>query len=107
VLTRSSLCLSASDDRERVYGEHMYVRRLLPRWDELTRALGNEPNVLERFNISAERTLPVVHAGIPDANRLFALLMDQVPHARHLHCMSSEHFGPWCGNLREYLTHLV
>jgi hypothetical protein len=23
------------------------------------------------------------------------------------HCMSSEHFGPWFGNLREYLAHLV
>ena len=23
------------------------------------------------------------------------------------YCMSSEHFGPWFGNLREYLAHLV
>ena len=63
----------------------MYLRRLLPRWDELTRALGNEPSVLERFDISPERTLSVVHAGIPGADRLFALLMEQVPSAQHVH----------------------
>ena len=41
--------------------------------------------MLERFDISPERTLSVVHAGIPGADRLFALLMEQVPSAQHVH----------------------
>lgn len=76
------LGVDASPDLTR---DDMYLRRLLPRWDELTRALGNEPSVLERFDISPERTLSVVHAGIPGADRLFALLMEQVPSAQHVH----------------------
>jgi hypothetical protein len=65
--------------------DEMYLRRLLPRWDELNRALGSEEDVLARFEISPERTLRVVHAGIPGADRLFALLMARVPGARHVH----------------------
>jgi hypothetical protein len=65
--------------------DDMYLRRLLPRWDELNRALGSEENVLARFEISPERTLRVVHAGIPGADRLFALLMARVPGAQHVH----------------------
>jgi hypothetical protein len=65
--------------------DDMYLRRLLPRWDELNRTLGSEENVLERFEISPERTLRGIHAGIPGADRLFALLMARVPGAQHVH----------------------
>jgi hypothetical protein len=65
--------------------DDMYLRRLLPRWDELSRSLGSEENVLERFNISPERTLRVIHVGIPGAERLFGLLMAKVPDAQHVH----------------------
>jgi hypothetical protein len=65
--------------------DDMYLRRLLPRWDELNRALGSEENVLERFEISPERNLRGIHAGIPGADRLFALLMARVPGAQHVH----------------------
>ena len=65
--------------------DDMYLRRLLPRWDELKRALGGEESVLERLEIDPERTLRVLHAGIPGAERLFALLMAKVPSARHVH----------------------
>ena len=41
--------------------------------------------MLERFDINPERTLRVMHAGIPGADRLFALLMEQVPSAQHVH----------------------
>jgi hypothetical protein len=62
-----------------------YLRRLLPRWEELTHALGNEQEVLDRFNINPERTLRAIHTGIAGADRLFALLMDRVPGAQHVH----------------------
>ncbi len=65
--------------------DDLYLRRLLPRWSELTQALGGEKGVLERFDITPERTLQSVHAGIPNVDRLFELLMEQVPQARHVH----------------------
>jgi hypothetical protein len=34
-------------------------------------------------------------------------LCEEYNDAENVDCMSSEHFGPWCGNLREYLAHLV
>jgi hypothetical protein len=76
------LDVEASPDLTR---DDIYLRRLLPRWAELTRAFGNEQDVLDRFEISPERTLRVMHAGIPGADRLFVLLMDKVPDARHVH----------------------
>jgi hypothetical protein len=76
------LDVEASPDLTR---DDIYLRRLLPRWAELTRAFGNEQDVLDRFDISPERTLRVMHAGIPGADRLFVLLMDKVPDARHVH----------------------
>jgi NACHT domain-containing protein len=65
--------------------DDMYLRRLLPRWDELSRALGGEESVFERLEITPERTLRAIHGGIPGAERLFTLLMAQVPNARHVH----------------------
>ena len=65
--------------------DDIYLRRLLPRWAELTGAFGSEQDVLDRFDINPERTLRVMHAGIPSADRLFAVLMDKVPGARHVH----------------------
>jgi hypothetical protein len=76
------LDVEASPDLTR---DDMYLRRLLPRWDELSRALGGEESVFERFEISSERTLRAIHAGIPGAVRLFALLMAKVPGAQHVH----------------------
>jgi hypothetical protein len=76
------LDVDASPDLTR---DDMYLRRLLPRWDELIRALGSEENVLERFDITPERTLRAIHAGIPGAERLFGLLMAKVPTAQHVH----------------------
>jgi hypothetical protein len=64
--------------------DDMYLRRLLPRWDELKQALGSEATVCERLSISPERTLRVIRAGIPGGDHVFDLLMAQVPHARHL-----------------------
>ena len=58
--------VAASPDLTR---EDMYMRRLLPRWEELTRALGNETSVFERFEIDPERSLRVIHAGISGADR--------------------------------------
>jgi hypothetical protein len=65
--------------------EDLYLRRVLPRWPELSQALGGDAAVLDRFEITPERTLKSLHAGIPHANRLFDLLMDKVPTARHVH----------------------
>jgi hypothetical protein len=76
------LGVEASPDLTR---DAMYLRRLLPRWDELIRALGSEENVLERFDITPERTLRAIRAGTPGADHLFALLMAKVPGARHVH----------------------
>ena len=65
--------------------DDMYLRRLLPHWGELTRSLGGEGEVLDRFGIDAERTLTLMRADIPNAGRLFDLLMEQVPAARHVY----------------------
>ena len=65
--------------------DDLYVRRLLPRWPDLVRTLGGEKEIFERFGIDPERSLQSVHAGVPNADRLFALLMEQVPTARHVH----------------------
>jgi hypothetical protein len=65
--------------------EDIYLRRLLPRWTELSKALGGEEEVLQRLEITPERTLRSLHAGIPHVNRLFDLLMDKAPSAPHVH----------------------
>lgn len=77
-----ALDVEASPDLTR---DDMYLRRLLPRWDELCRAMGSEEQVMERFEINPERTLRAIHAGIPGADRLFALLIAKVPGAQHVH----------------------
>jgi len=65
--------------------DDLYLRRLLPRWPELMQALGGEKEILERFEMTPERTLKSMHAGVPNADRLFALLMEQMPQAQHVH----------------------
>lgn len=64
--------------------EDIYLRRLMPLWAEMSQALGGEAAVLERLGITPERSLSSVHAGIPNARRLFDLLIAQAPSARHL-----------------------
>ncbi len=44
--------------------DDLYLRRLLPRWTELTQALGGETEVLERFDITPERTLGSVMSAL-------------------------------------------
>ena len=46
--------------------------------------------LVEQSSLSIRRTLTSI--GIPRST---------------FYCMSSEHFGLWFGNLREYLAHLV
>jgi hypothetical protein len=65
--------------------EDIYLRRLMPRWAEMSQALGGEAAVLERLEITPERSLSSMHAGIPNARRLFDLLMTRAPSAQHLH----------------------
>ncbi len=65
--------------------EDIYLRRLMPRWAEMSHALGGEAAILERLEITPERSLSSVHAGIPNARRLFDLLITQAPSAQHLH----------------------
>jgi len=65
--------------------EDIYLRRLMPRWAEMSQALGGEAAVLERLEITPERSLSSIHAGIPNGRRLFDLLLAQAPSAQHLH----------------------
>jgi hypothetical protein len=65
--------------------EDIYLRRLMPRWAEMSQALGGEVAVLERLEITPERSLSSMHAGIPNARRLFDLLMARSASAQHLH----------------------
>lgn len=65
--------------------DDLYLRRLLSRWGELKDALGGEEKILERFEITPERTLRSLHAGMPNVDRLFALLMEKVPTAQHVY----------------------
>jgi hypothetical protein len=89
----------------------MYLRRLLPKWDELVRALGSEEIVLERLDITPERTLRTIHAGIPGADRLFALLMAKVPTARHVHnsdlVAAVAEMEPRSNHMRELISTLL
>jgi hypothetical protein len=64
--------------------DDLYLRRLLSRWGELKDALGGEEEILKRFDITPERTLGTLHAGMPNVDRLFALLMEKVPTAQHV-----------------------
>ena len=65
--------------------DDLYLRRLLPRWAELTRALGGEQEILDRFDITPERTLQSMHAGIPERRPFVHPSMDRVPTAQHVH----------------------
>jgi hypothetical protein len=91
--------------------DDMYLRRLLPRWDELSRSLGSEEKVFERLQISPERTLPVIHAGIPGADHLFALLMTRVPGAQHVHksdlIAAVTEMAPRSNHMRELIASLL
>jgi hypothetical protein len=91
--------------------DDLYLRRLLPRWAELTQALGSEKEILDRFDITPERSLQSVHAGTPNADRLFALLMDQVPAARHVHKIdliaALAEFAPRGKAMRDLLTSML
>lgn len=64
--------------------EDIYLRRLLPRWAEVCETLGGEVAAMERLDITPERTLGSLHAGIPDAKHLFDLLIARVPTAQHV-----------------------
>jgi hypothetical protein len=91
--------------------DDIFMRRLLPRWEELTQALGNERSAFERFEIDPERSLRVIHAGIPGADRLFAHLMTQVPRAQHVHKIdlisAVAEMAPRSDYLRELITSLL
>lgn len=91
--------------------EDLYLRRLLPRWPELSQAIGSDAEILGRFEITPERTLKSLHAGIPHANRLFGLLMDKVPSAKHLHkndlIAALAEFAPLGQNMRELLEAML
>lgn len=91
--------------------DDLYLRRLLARWPELTQAMGSESEILERFNITPERTLQAIHSGVPNADRLFALLMKKVPDDRHLDNIAlivalAEH-APRGNAMRDLLTSLL
>jgi hypothetical protein len=91
--------------------EDLYLRRLLPRWTELSQALGGDPEILSRFEITPERTLRSLHAGIPHVHRLFGLLMDKVPSAQHLHkndlIAALAEFSPNGHQMRELLDAML
>jgi hypothetical protein len=91
--------------------DDMYLRRLLPRWDELKPALGSEETICERFSINPERTLRVIHAGIPGGDHVFELLMAQVPHARHVHnsdlIAAVAEMAPRSNHMRELIASLL
>jgi len=91
--------------------EDIYLRRLLPRWTELSQALGGDAEVLDRFEITPERTLRSLHAGIPHVNRLFDLLMDKVPSAPHVHTndliAALAEFAPSGRKMRELLDSML
>jgi NACHT domain len=91
--------------------EDIYLRRLLPRWTELSKALGGEAEVMDRFEITPERTLGSLHAGIPQVNRLFDLLMDKAPSAPHLHkndlIGTLAAFAPSGAKMRELLASML
>jgi hypothetical protein len=91
--------------------EDIYLRRLLPRWTELSHALGGEEQVLERLEITPEKTLRSLHAGIPHVNRLFDLLIEKPPSAPHVHTShlieALSEFAPSGVKMRELLDSML
>jgi hypothetical protein len=91
--------------------EDIYLRRLLPRWAEISQALGGDQGVLERFEITPERSLGSLHDGISGGRHLFDLLMLAVPTAQHLHQLdlisALVEFAPRGKQMRELLEAMV
>lgn len=91
--------------------EDLYLRRLLPRWDEMSQALGGEAAMLERLQITPEITLRSLHAGIPGAKRVFDLLMAKAPSARHVQkddvIAALMEFAPRGPEMRELLESML
>jgi hypothetical protein len=91
--------------------EDIFLRRLMPRWNEMSEALGGDQAVIDRLEISPERCLPSLHAGIPNARRLFDLLMPAVPSAQHVHrfdfISALVEFAPRGQEMREMLETMI
>lgn len=68
----------------RLGNDDSMLRRLLPYWRELTKALGGEEQVWERLELSAETTLRMMQPGTPNAEHLFRLLLAKVPTTMHV-----------------------
>jgi hypothetical protein len=64
--------------------DDLFLKRILPRWDELSALFGSEAALLERFSLNAERSLGSMHAGLPNGDRLLRLLLHEAPTARHV-----------------------
>ena len=66
---------------------------------------------MERFDITPERTLGSVHVGTPNADRLFAKLMEHVATARHVHKIdlitALAEFAPSGKSMRDLLMSLL
>lgn len=77
------ISLLRNDDR--------YVRRVLPLWDRFVKALGDDAQVLDRLQFSAETSLSVLNPGIKNADHLFDLLVASIPTTRHLN--TCDHIG--------------
>ena len=97
--------LTVSMTRASLRGDDRYLRRLLEQWDGLVRGLGGEAQVFERLGMTPEGLLPEIDPGHPNAQRVFELLMQQVPSHPHLlrHVLISAvaRFAPRSNSLRE------
>ena len=51
-----------------------YIKRILPRWDQVAAVLGGDEAALARLELTPESTLPILDPGTPNARRIFDLL---------------------------------
>ncbi len=76
------MSLKRRDDSARE--DNRYLRRILRHWQEFTRALGSDSAVIDRLEISAETTLPLLTVDEPNAEYLFNVLRKSMASSRHL-----------------------
>ena len=88
-----------------------YLRRVLPFWDRLVKALGGEDGALARLEMEPTETFAILNPGPPNADHVFELLQARVTTARDVrldeHLRAVRRFRPDSALMRSLITPLL